>query len=201
MTVRVIRTGPTVSLVMKRVGDGVKRTMPKTLLRAAQHAAGEIAAEAYSTFSHPTGQLPRSFEGRFVGEFGGGWTAAAESDLAYARIQDEGGIILPRTRKNLAVPIRSANLPVGKWPRHFPTSGASALHYIARKGKRALLAQIVGKGDKKKIKPIFVLMPFVRLSWDDPKRGYVGRGGDAAMPGIEQILAEAMDAAGGDGVT
>ncbi len=187
MSLSIQRSGPDVAVVLEGLTQELDLAQAKLVLRAAQHVVGEIRATLYETVrSGTTGQLARSFEASFVERNGKTVSAAAGSDLIYARIQDEGGTILPRTVKRLAVPLNdNGRLPIGKWPRHW---APGALTLIKSKRGNDLLAEIKGVGKRAKIIPRYALVKSVTLS---PK-GYLETAARRAEPGVEEILAEGV---------
>lgn len=198
MTFTFERQGGDIGLVLRTLSGKIADDTAGLVLRAAQHAEGEVRAVIYETFPEGrTGALARSFRATFLGRDADGVTAAAvSSDLVYARIQDEGGTITPKTTKYLAVPLK--RLPVGKWPRHF---GKDELTLIRSKRGNSILAKVTKtRGGREKIDPHFVLVPRVTIRG----RGYVALAAERARPGIEEIMAEGLqrsvdDAAGGAG--
>lgn len=161
----------------------------KAVLRAAQHLTGVIRREVKDTFpGGRTGALARSYRERFIGRSGTITSAGSFSDLVYARIQDEGGTITPKSGRYLAVPVGGARVPVGKWPRHY---GANELVLIKRKGRDALLAKVSGSGKRRKLKVLFVLKPKVVLRG----RRYLDRASVKAEPEVARILEAALVAA------
>lgn len=85
------------------------------VLLAAEHAAGALREKVLRVFDTRTGTLSRSWKATFLGDISGAITAIAASDLIYARTLDEGAVIVPKTRKSLAIPLKRN--PVGRWPR------------------------------------------------------------------------------------
>ena len=156
-------------------------------LRAAQHVVGEIRSTLYETVkSGSTGGLARSFEATLLGRGGKVFGAAAASDSVYARIQDEGGTIYPRTVKRLAIPLHDfGRLAIGKWPRHW---APGKLVPIKSKRGNMILAEIRGTGKRAKIIPRYLLKRSVTLS----AKGYLETAANRAMPGVEDILAEGV---------
>lgn len=180
------RGGVDLGLVLSMLSGRIEAQTADLVLRAAQHAEGEIRAVIYETFPEGrTGALARSFRATFLGRDADGVTSAAvSSDLVYARIQDEGGTIRPKTTQRLAVPLK--RLPVGKWPRHY---GKDELTLIRSKRGNSILAKVTKtKGGKDKIDPHFVLVRQVTIKG----RGYVAIAEARARPGVEEIMAEGL---------
>lgn len=191
------REGGDIGLVLKSLSGRIEGETAGLVLRAAQHAEGEIRATIYETFPDGrTGALARSFRATFIGRDADGVTSASvSSDLVYARIQDEGGTIRPNSAQRLAIPLK--RLPVGKWPRHY---AKGELTLIQSKRGNSILAKITKtKGGKDKIDPHFVLVRSSTLRG----RGYVALAASRARPGVEEIMAEGLqriaDAAASDG--
>ena len=117
-----------------------------------------------------TGALARSF--RESASFTGStWRIAAESDLVYARIQDQGGFIRPRTVKSLAIPL--IPMAIGKWPRHF------ARGELFRRGNA--LSRMRGK----RVENVYALSKQVYIR---PKK-YLQAAADVALPKIARFMA------------
>lgn len=125
-------------------------------------------------FSVRTGALARSFRKR-VRVTRRSINIAAVSDLVYARIQDKGGIILPRTVKRLAIPLTS--WASKRWPRDVPRGT------LFRRGNA--LSRRVGR---RKIVNEYALAKQVRLKGKD----YSGTAMEKAAPIIAQIFIEEL---------
>lgn len=175
----------------------LREQLENGVFKCAQVAAGEIRREVLSTFQGRTGTLARSFKETFLGDSKDGIrSAGAVSDLEYAPIQDEGGTIRSKNGRKLAVPIRGANVPVGKWPRDF---APGQLKLIPRRGRPPLLAKVHTRGAKKgvaeltRIEPVFVLLSSVTISG----KGYLKRAADAAAPRMAEIMGDSIKVAVG----
>jgi hypothetical protein len=103
------------------------------------------------------------------------------SSLEYARIQDQGGTVFPRTVQYLAIPLRK--LPVGKWPRDF---AKGELRLIKSRAGNLILAKISKSGV---IAPYFVLKKSVTIRG----RNYLRAAADRAVAGISEIMAGHLD--------
>ncbi len=165
--------------------NAIAQDLPKALitglLKATYHVENKVKSEVYEKFPDGrTGALARSFKPVFLGRDGNVISAAVQSDLVYARIQEEGGTITAKG-KYLAVPI-SDRIPVGKWPRHF---GAGELVRIQKRGGNPILAKITGK----KITPMFVLKSSVHLRG----RKYLESAEKRAVPGVEEIIGGSVE--------
>jgi hypothetical protein len=168
---------------LRRIKRGLSEQAAKSVLLAATYLVGEIRTELYRTSKDGrTGRLPRSFNARFLGRHGNAVSAEAASDLVYAQIQDEGGMVFPRRSKYLSVPLQ--RIAVGKGPRDFPQ-----LRLLPRRGRNSLLVQVMGRGKRRRIKPFFVLVPSVRI----PARHYLAEAVRIAEPRIGEILDEGID--------
>lgn len=180
------REGGDLALILSSLAGRIDDETAALVMRAAQHAVGEVRSVLYEVFPEGrTGGLARSFREVFLGrDADGAVSAAVTSDLVYARIQDEGGTITPKTVKNLAVPLK--RLPVGKWPRHY---GKDELTLIRSKRGNMILAKVTKtKGGKDRIDPHFVLVKRVTIKG----RGYIAIAAARARPGIEEILEEGL---------
>lgn len=161
--------------------------LAKTSLKAAMVATGEIR-DQLQAIKGGRGGLARSFRERLVSRKGDEISAESYSNLIYAKIQNDGGTITPKSGKYLAVPLKSANVPPGKWPRHFPKEGPGALHFIPRRGNSPLLAKLRRDGS---ILPVFSLRTSVTLR----AKHYLEEAAKRVEPEIEQILMDALDEA------
>lgn len=167
---------------LRGIAAGLPDALRSGVLRAAQFATGHIRRTVYSLFSVRTGSLARSYKESFLGYTNNTASAGSFSDLEYAGIQERGGIVRPRTGKNLAIPLK--RMAVGKWPRHF---AKGELVFIKSRRGNKLLARVKKGGG---IEPMFVLKPQVQLHG----RKYLDAARDAATPDIEAALFDATDA-------
>jgi Family of unknown function (DUF6441) len=162
--------------------EGMAKSLPtataRGVLAAAQETEGILRREVYSTFQGRTGGLARSFKATFLGYKGTIVSAGVFSKSVYADIQDQGGRILPKNGKKLAVPLPGANIPIGKWPRDF---GKDQLVFIKRKGGRA---PILAKVTKNRVTPMFALMSSITIRG----RHYIDAAAAKATPKIEEIV-------------
>lgn len=178
-----------VQRLLNSIAAKTPATLAQAVLKGALYAEGEIKRTLYDE-TDGRGELARSFHSRFVGFTGGDISAEAYSEKVYARIQEDGGVIRPKTRRALAVPLRMAKVTRGKWPRHYPQEGPQALHFIPRRGRAPLLAQVKknAKGETVSVKPLFVLLRSVTIK---PKR-YVARTAERIGPEVQRIVADAL---------
>lgn len=159
---------------------------------AALHLEGEIKEEILRKFSGgkgTTGGLMNSYHAQFVKEVANRITTGAFSDLIYAAIQNIGGTILPKTVKNLAIPISDrAKTTVGKWPRHYPKG---QLTFIKSKRGNALLVEMT-KGKNRKIKEVmFALKKKVVITG----KHYLESAAENAVDGIEKLVGDKVEIA------
>lgn len=133
-----------------------------------------------------TGALARSFRG-FARDGKNRVVIGSESDLIYARIQDQGGRIWPKTRKALAVP--NIRVPIGKWPRHW---GKKELFFIKGKSTKAntvgVLVRKLGKGKRQRLQAVYTLKAYVDIA---PKH-YLEKATATAKPKIVRFLGSRM---------
>jgi len=159
----------------EKIADGTSKSM----LQAAELAAGAIRAEIFSgSFRPGTGALARSFTAALLAPKQGELRSAALSDSVYARIQDKGGTIKPKNAKALTIPI-SANAKQlsarGIGARDFPTD----LSLIWPKGKdRGVLVSEQG------------VEYSLRKSVTLPARNYIAEAAKRAEPQIAQLIGE-----------
>lgn len=189
--------------IMRRLSDDAKRVLVRGVAKAAAYTAGEIATHLIDSGAGP-GPLSRSFRAEPISIERGhvsAWARSIGSAEVYAGIQNDGGTIRPKTRRHLAVPIKGAGIAKGKWPRHF---GAGELKLIPRRGRPSLLVAETGarkrvirhskgrtiKAWARGIKPMFVLMPSVRIRPKHYLDAVSARVGDT----IDRIIAKAWDA-------
>lgn len=105
---------------------------------------------------HKTGQLARSI-GFLLAAAGAGWKSTIGTglgnvqDVKYARILDQGGIILPRRRKYLTVPLGKTQGVAANFPDAF---------FMKTKAGKCLLARETGKG---RIEALFLLVKQVQM--------------------------------------
>jgi len=122
-----------------------------------------------------TGNLARSFR-KEVTVSQGAVTLAAKSDSIYAKIQDQGGRIFPRTRKALAVPL--IRLPVGKWPRHWSRGELFAIR------KAGSVEGVLARKRGRTIEAVYALRKSVKI---EPKH-YLRKASKEALPRIGKYI-------------
>lgn len=168
----------------ERIGADMLPTLAATVLRGAHTVASIISSVVMERAAGGTSQLARSFIANvgFVQRTKDEVSARTWSPLPYARIQDEGGTILPRTAKALAIPVT----PEAKkmWPRDWP---GDRLFMVVLRGK-ALLAERLGSGKGAKLKVHYVLKPSVTLDG----KGYMAEANKRARPAVDQMMRDAM---------
>jgi len=163
---------------LDKISEEISEGLSRDTLLAAEHVAGEIRREIHARFRGKTGTLGGSFNAVLLKPKGGKIRAGALSDLIYARIQDEGGTIKPKTRQNLSIPLSPEAKTVGKWPRHF---ARGRLFFMKSKRGNKLLAESVGRGKRARLVLHYLLRPTVQI---DGKR-YL----DAAQKGSREEVA------------
>jgi hypothetical protein len=173
-------------LEIGRMASGLGEAIASGVFKAALHQEAVLrrtimSERSSSPSSVRTGQLARSYRTRFLARGENEATAGVMSSLEYAAVQNYGGVIRPRVREHLAIPLKRP--PVGKWPRDFAKGELFAIR--SRKGN-LILAKT--KGRAKGIEPIFVLKKSVRLS---PK-GHLERARDAAAAQVQRIMSDAV---------
>lgn len=176
---------------LEELGVNVDKTIAKALLDAALYVEGELREEVMNTFSKGgTGALARSFKAQLLEDEGSIKRSGAYSDLVYARIQDEGGRITPKTRKHLAIPLSQEAKVPGKWPRTW--APRQLFRFTSKRGNKLL-----GERQGTKIKTHYLLRESVRLDG----KGYIERARRNAEAGIRRVfensLRAAIDTSGG----
>lgn len=150
--------GQTIGLVVDKIEEKTKESYLMSALKAAQFAAGVIREVVIEEFPKGTGTLARSFTVRIL-ERGKNIKVGAISDLPYVGVQDRlSTTIVPKNVSKLPVPIPNSGVPRGASPRDL-----GDLTLIPRRGKDSLLARVTGKGENRRIKPMFVLKDSVTI--------------------------------------
>ena len=164
---------------LRDIGTSLEQQLRESALigEAANVLLDAVKASVRQTFRNQTGALENSFSVRFIRSADGENVAAVVSDSPYAVIQDEGGTILPRRGRHLAIPIPGAGVPRGKWPRDF---ARGELTFITSRRGNKLLARVSRNG----IKPMFVLKERVTLKGTD----YLKRAAVAAAAPVADVI-------------
>ena len=160
--------------------DAVNAAMPAFALAGAKESALQIAEDLEKTSKRSRGALGLSYIQNVspIETKKTKASAATESPLPYAGIQQEGGDIGPGP-KLLAIPLAEAHRD--RHPRDFP----GLVFFISKKGNKLL--GIPQKGDgPPSIKPVFVLKEQVTI----PAKGYLERAATAALEPIEDQAAK-----------
>ena len=131
-----IRDG--VSTKLGAITDGVARELARTVLKAAHQTAAIVSRVVLEKMPGGTSELARSFPAHvgFVEQSRSMVSARTYSDLPYARIQDQGGVVKPRTAKALAIPLSWSAEAKHRWPRDW---AAERLDLIVLRGKAFLI--------------------------------------------------------------
>jgi hypothetical protein len=113
--------GEEVTKVVTAMRGRLAEALRSGMLLASEHAAGTIRRTLRTMGQQRRGGLSRSFKATILVDEPGHIKGGAFSDLVYARIQDRGGTIRPKSVQALAVPLsEKAKNTVGLWPRHWP---------------------------------------------------------------------------------
>jgi len=172
------------------VAKETEKQLAAGVLNSAQVLAGHIAETIITEQKAPhpanirTGALSRSFlEGvKFLGMSRGKVAAKTSSRLPYARIQDLGGIITPKTRQNLSVPLNSS--AAKRWPRDW----GRELFFVKSKRGNKLLVTRSGRGKRARIDPQYVLKHQVYIEGKE----YLARALLKARDALDQIIGRAL---------
>ena len=156
----------------KRLGRPVVKDMAKVMLASAHVAAKHVAAEA----PRDTSQLARSFLANvgFVERSDETVTTRTHSPLPYARIQDQGGTIKPKTAKMLAIPFTAKAR--ARWPRDW---ARDKLALIEVRGKKFLIERV---GEKAIFH--YILKESVTLEG----KQYIAKAKRKAAPEIDRLV-------------
>jgi hypothetical protein len=175
---------------MKDLSWYVDKEHVVAVMQAALHAEGELKEAISELFTRGKGQLRRNPKATLISDKGKIKSAGAFLDLIYAYVQDEGGTIVPKSGRKLAIPISKKAQKL--WPREWPRF---QLTFIPRKGRPPLLVEEKGtwkrlgrSGAKefvvKKMEIHYVLKPSVTIRG----KGYVERARKAAEEQIREIV-------------
>ncbi len=107
-----------------------------------------------ASLSVRTGALRRSIRHEVVqtGRYAYTLIGVIGQGVPYARIHEFGGTIEPKKAKHLAIPLqRGAKTAFG------PSAYPGKLTFIKSKAGNKLLAEVTGRGTRRRIKPVFVL--------------------------------------------
>ena len=172
------------TVVLEGIPEALTPELSKAVLKAANIAGGEIVLAVRDTTAGSgttTGALARSvLPAHFVEAPKGSVAAAADSDLIYAKIQDQGGTIHAKSVKNLAIPLTKEAR--GLWPRDRPAG--ELVFRKSKKGAALLVSATTGE-------PQYVLKPSVTLKG----KGYIAKAREASEELVIETLNEAVDAA------
>ena len=198
--IKVERQGPRLDFMVGEVSKGVKRSVPRITRQVAVLAQGPLRESIVATMKEggrwAKGRLARSVT-----------TSAIESSnpdakrttkvygfrtgsrLVYARIQDQGGIIRPRTVRYLAIPTRNLGARMrSRWPRDWPRGELFLIPAVGpRAGKDPLLARKV----RDKIQVLYVLKKQVTI----PAKDYTGKALDKGGPLLARFAEDQFAAA------
>lgn len=198
--IKVERQGPRLDFVIDTAAKGMSRAVPRIAKQVAVLAQGPLRESIVATMKEggrwAKGRLARSVT-----------TSAIESSnpdakrttkvygfrtgsrLVYARIQDQGGIIRPRTVRHLAVPTRNLGARMrSRWPRDWPRGELFLIPAVGpRAGKDPLLARKV----RDKIQVLYVLKKQVTI----PAKDYTGKALDKGGPLLARFAEDQFAAA------
>lgn len=185
MSIRVT-VNPPIEKIMGEMSSETRMAMARGVLRAANIAGGIIARNVIKLLPGGTGQLARSFlPARFIGGKDS-LTAAAQSDLEYAAIHDDGGTIRSsRPSGVLAIPVSAR--AKGSWPRDWARDSLALIP--SKKPGKALLIDTQTEG----LMVHYVLQESVKI---DGTR-YIKKSEADALPDIDKAMAQAIEQAQG----
>jgi len=163
------------SIQLKNLQRKINRGLPATTKRGGNRLLKIIGEEIRSFAKEPSGELEKSFS-LSVMKTQGGVTARLQSDAPHARIHETGGVIRPRRRKFLTIPLtsRARRTPAIRFPGLFKVRGKKLL--AIRSGRKLL--------------PQFVLKSSVRIR---PKR-YLTKAIKRAVPMLSRLFKDKFNA-------
>lgn len=202
--IKVERQGPRLDFMVGEVSKGVKRSVPRITRQVAVLAQGPLRESIVATMKEggrwAKGRLARSVTTEVLEQSNPESSSATKvysfvtgSRLVYARIQDQGGIIRPRTVRYLAVPTRNLGARMrSRWPRDWPRGELFLIPAVGpRAGKDPLLARKV----RNRIKVMYVLKKQVTIPAKDYTGKALDKGGPLLARFVEDQFAAAADAA------
>lgn len=168
--------------------DRLKGKLPEIMKSGAMNIAApmiqnSIIKTVRDLSEDSRGGLGESYKPFFVGFKSGNAVMKVVSDLAYARIQDEGGWIKPRLRQNLAIPIHPS--AKGFSPESF---GKKNLTLIVRKRGPPLLVRLTK--DRPSGRQITALMFVLKRTVYIPPKNYLRVAMDRVQPSINAKMLE-----------
>jgi len=171
---------------IKTIQGKMPKAIARGILRATEQTAGEIKRTVKEKFNTRTGGLS-AFKST-VGPRGDKFVGVAYNDISYAGIQNWGGIITPKNRKFLAVPISAkAKATVGKGPRDWPDG---VLKFIkGRNGHPSRLVEIIGKKNPHVVLH-FLLLKSVKIVG----KHYLEEASAKVGPQVREILGDEVSA-------
>jgi len=156
--------------ITEQLIDRVFLGKQKALLKAAEHAAGNIRETAYDTFKDSKGTLARSFKVTMLAPKDGAIRAGALSDLSYADIQNRGGTVNPKRGENLAIPVSKRAKSTGMWPRD---RSDLEFFYNPKTGKKLLVLASGKPGQRDWVQYVLMksvyITPTYYLDWANAK--------------------------------
>ncbi|MEQ8967327.1 MAG: hypothetical protein RID91_16055 [Azospirillaceae bacterium] len=189
---------------LSRLGEAaagdVKGILDDAILRGARRFRDLLAAEMTRRHSRPwpqgttdrtlsrrSGALLRDIDANLaVIERGDGADIAWAPSTPYGAIQELGGAVVPRAGKYLAVPLRDALTPRGEKVYRSPRDAENTFVRRSRRGNLIIFQRRPG-GD---VVPLYVLKSRVYV----PARLGLRDAAEDALPAVEQLIAQAVDA-------
>jgi hypothetical protein len=158
------------------------------LLLAAQAASIPVRNRIFEAFPGGRGGLARSYTATLLQPKDGKLRSGVTSDSVYARIQNEGGTIVPKSAKALTIPISNEAKRAGEEGRGARDLGMK-LSLIWHKGDpTGLLAESI----KGKLKPHYLLAKRSTIKG----RHYLEKAAEDAEPKIAEIMDASLQKAG-----
>ena len=157
--------------LLRNVADQTTPQMAKSMMQAGLLLVGEIDRSILERAETTTGAagLRGSWDASFVTKDRKSIAVGVFSDLSYAQIQDEGGTVVARNVRNLAIPNKwdpSVKIRRGQWPRHMQKARPGSIGGLYfHKGKKAavLMWQTGTERDPARDKVYFILKRSVKI--------------------------------------
>lgn len=166
--------------VAERVVDGAKRALDQ--------AAEAMLADAQAAAPVQTGRLQESGTAEEIVLEGSELVKRWGFNSKYARIQDQGGTVLPVRARMLAIPLDPVKTAAGASRYSSPLEDTGAGHgmFLMRFAGKLFLARIVGSKAARRVEFRWMLVPSVTLQGN----GYVTRTVEAWKDRVPQFVAD-----------
>lgn len=173
-------------------GAGLDKVVRMALERAGLRGVREAKLSLTNSGNQRTGNLRSSIRHEVRASANGSVEmvlraggAVGPAEVAYARMQEYGGTVVPRTAKNLAIPVGPALTRAGVARVTSPRNWPGELDWAPSRGGRATGVLI----DAKTGRVAFVLVPSVTIR----ARRFMAAGLEAAIAGLGKDIVNTVD--------